>query len=92
MSTPGWSLRPASSDDYEFVFELKRCRNGRDAGSDPRSSARSSSRPRPQGKPLTLRVLHSNPRAAKLYASFGFEPFEETATHTRMRAHAAARN
>jgi ribosomal protein S18 acetylase RimI-like enzyme len=37
------------------------------------------------GKPLTLRVLHVNPRAKALYARLGFQPFEEIETHTYMR-------
>jgi GNAT superfamily N-acetyltransferase len=42
------------------------------------------------GKPVMLQVLHSNPRAVKLYASLGFAPYETTATHTRMRADPAS--
>jgi ribosomal protein S18 acetylase RimI-like enzyme len=37
------------------------------------------------GKPLTLRVLHVNPRAKALYERLGFEPFKEIATHVYMR-------
>jgi ribosomal protein S18 acetylase RimI-like enzyme len=38
------------------------------------------------GKPVTLRVLHSNPRAAELYESLGFTAFRTIETHTYMRA------
>jgi len=38
------------------------------------------------GKPVTLRVLHSNPRAATLYESLGFAAFRRIETHTYMRA------
>jgi ribosomal protein S18 acetylase RimI-like enzyme len=36
-------------------------------------------------KPVTLRVLHANPRAAALYERFGFRRFREIETHTYMR-------
>ncbi len=152
MSTPVWSLRPASRDDYDFVFELKRttmkeyvdaiwgwdddeqvayldehfdptrCQIVR-AGSADVGLLAVEDRPDeifladimllPEwqgrglgsaivsqvleegaraGKPVTLQVLHSNPRAAKLYATLGFEPYEETTTHTRMRARPEARD
>ena len=38
------------------------------------------------GKPVTLRVLHSNPRAAKLYDLLGFTAVRAIETHTYMRA------
>jgi RimJ/RimL family protein N-acetyltransferase len=37
------------------------------------------------GKPLTLRVLHANPRARALYERLGFQAFKEIETHTYMR-------
>lgn len=37
------------------------------------------------GKPLTLRVLHVNPRARALYERLGFEPFKEIETHVYLR-------
>ena len=37
------------------------------------------------GKPVTLRVLHANPRARALYERFGFQPFKEIETHTYLR-------
>jgi ribosomal protein S18 acetylase RimI-like enzyme len=37
------------------------------------------------GKPVTLRVLHANPRAAALYERFGFRRFREIETHTYFR-------
>lgn len=36
-------------------------------------------------KPVTLRVLHSNPRATELYESLGFAAFRRIETHTYMR-------
>ena len=36
-------------------------------------------------KPLTLRVLHVNPRARALYERFGFQPVKEIETHTYLR-------
>jgi ribosomal protein S18 acetylase RimI-like enzyme len=38
------------------------------------------------GKPVTLRVLHSNPRARALYERLGFQIFREIETHTYLRA------
>jgi ribosomal protein S18 acetylase RimI-like enzyme len=38
------------------------------------------------GKPVTLRVLKSNPRAARLYETLGFVPFRAIETHVYMRA------
>ena len=42
-------------------------------------------RGRSQGKPVTLRVLRTNPRATALYARLGFRPFKEIETHVYMR-------
>lgn len=36
-------------------------------------------------KPVTLRVLRTNPRAATLYTRLGFEPFREIETHVYLR-------
>jgi ribosomal protein S18 acetylase RimI-like enzyme len=38
------------------------------------------------GKPVTLRVLHTNPRARALYERLGFQSFREIKTHTYLRA------
>ncbi len=38
------------------------------------------------GKPVTLRVLHSNPRATRLYELLGFKTVRAIETHTYMRA------
>jgi predicted GNAT family acetyltransferase len=35
-----------------------------------------------EGKPVTLRVLRANPRAAALYDRLGFEQAGQIATHT----------
>jgi RimJ/RimL family protein N-acetyltransferase len=37
-------------------------------------------------KPVTLRVLHSNPRARALYERLGLRPFREIETHVYLRA------
>jgi ribosomal protein S18 acetylase RimI-like enzyme len=37
------------------------------------------------GKPLTLRVLHVNERARKLYEGLGFQQFKSTETHAYLR-------
>jgi ribosomal protein S18 acetylase RimI-like enzyme len=38
-----------------------------------------------EAKPVTLRVMRTNPRAAALYARLGFQPFREIETHIYMR-------
>jgi ribosomal protein S18 acetylase RimI-like enzyme len=38
------------------------------------------------GKPVTLRVLHTNPRARSLYERLGFQAFREIETHAYLRA------
>lgn len=42
-------------------------------------------RGRAEGKPVTLRVLRANPRAAALYARLGFGQSDEIKTHVYMR-------
>jgi ribosomal protein S18 acetylase RimI-like enzyme len=43
-------------------------------------------------KPVTLRVLHSNPRAEALYARLGFTRFRTIDTHAYLRADPPARD
>ena len=38
------------------------------------------------GKPVTLRVLHTDPRARALYERLGFRSYRESDTHTYLRA------
>jgi ribosomal protein S18 acetylase RimI-like enzyme len=44
------------------------------------------------GKAVTLRVLHSNPRAEALYERLGFTRFRTIDTHAYLRADASARH
>jgi ribosomal protein S18 acetylase RimI-like enzyme len=44
------------------------------------------------GKPVTLRVLHTNPRAEALYVRLGFTRFRTIETHAYLRADPPARN
>jgi ribosomal protein S18 acetylase RimI-like enzyme len=44
------------------------------------------------GKPVTLRVLHSNPRAEALYERLGFTRFRTIETHAYLRADPPARD
>ena len=44
-----------------------------------------------QGKPVVLEVLHTNPRALRLYAALGFVQTGETAVGVSMRAEPASR-
>lgn len=41
------------------------------------------------GKPVTLRVLRTNPRARSLYERLGFRSFREIETHTYLRVEPA---
>jgi ribosomal protein S18 acetylase RimI-like enzyme len=43
-------------------------------------------------RPVTLRVLHSNPRAEALYARLGFARFRTIETHAYLRADPRARH
>jgi ribosomal protein S18 acetylase RimI-like enzyme len=43
-------------------------------------------------KPVTLRVLHSNPRAEALYTRLGFTRFRTIDTHAYLRADPSARH
>lgn len=44
------------------------------------------------GKPVTLRVLHSNPRAEALYERLGFTRFRTIETHAYLRADPPSRH